>query len=99
MNQESWVYILANQARTVFYVGVTNDLHRRYLEHSQGVNDSFTRLYHCHCLLFYERHATMLDAIAREKQLKGWTRAKKLALIRSVNPWLYDYAQQWGWAP
>ncbi len=85
-----YVYILSNQHRTVLYVGVTNDLVRRMYEHQQGFVEGFTKQYHCHDLLYYEQFATAYDAITREKQLKRWSRAKKLERIRVMNAKLRD---------
>ena len=85
-----YVYILSNQHRTVLYVGVTNDLIRRIYEHQQEFVEGFTKQYHCHDLLYYEQFATAYDAITREKQLKCWSRAKKLERIRTMNPELRD---------
>ena len=74
------------------YVGVTNDLRRRVLEHKSGEIDGFTKRYRCHALLYYEVHPDIRDAIAREKQIKGWLREKKERLIRSINPGRVDLA-------
>lgn len=84
-----YVYILTNKNRTVFYVGVTNNLERRLLEHQQNVQDqtnSFTGRYRCIYLIYYEEYQWIQMAIAREKEIKGWRREKKLALIRTTNP-------------
>ena len=84
-----YVYILTNKNRTVFYVGVTNNLERRLLEHQQNVQDqmnSFTGRYRCIYLVYYEEYQWIQMAIAREKEIKGWRREKKLALIRTINP-------------
>ncbi|GAB3841893.1 GIY-YIG nuclease family protein [Hymenobacter jeollabukensis] len=87
-----FVYILPNQARTVLYIGVTNDLERRLHEHSQGLGDAgkFTGRYQCNLLIYFESSPDATQAIAREKQLKKWSRAKKEALITALNP---------GWTP
>ena len=83
-----FVYILTNQARTVLYIGVTNDLERRLYEHSQGLGDAgkFTGRYQCNLLVYFEYSPDATQAIAREKQLKKWSRAKKEALIATLNP-------------
>jgi putative endonuclease len=80
------VYILANRFRTVYYIGMTNDLARRLREHRSGRGSGFTARYRLTDLIYAETHPTPRDAIRREKQLKGWRRAKKLDLIRTVNP-------------
>ena len=85
-----WVYILSNKTHSVLYIGVTNDLYRRYFEHRNGVIEGFTKKYRCYSLLYYESYSYIEDAIAREKELKGWSREKKETLIRSLNPyWNY----------
>jgi len=83
-----YVYILSNAAKTVLYTGVTNNLHRRIIEHYQerGKPATFAGRHHAHHLLYYETTPYILNAIAREKQIKGWSRAKKDKLISSVNP-------------
>jgi len=87
-----YVYILTNPTKTVLYIGVTNDLRRRLYEHSTGRGDvgKFTGKYQADLLIYFEVCPDATQAIAREKQLKGWTRAKKERLINSVNP---------GWKP
>jgi len=80
-----WVYLLASRTR-VLYVGVTNDLARRVAEHRAGTGGAFTRRYHVHRLVYAEEHSDVRDAIRREKTIKGWTRARKLALIDATNP-------------
>ncbi|RTQ50719.1 GIY-YIG nuclease family protein [Hymenobacter gummosus] len=74
-----FVYILSNPARTVLYVGVTNNLERRLCEHSLGLGDAgkFTGRYQCNLLVYFEISPDAVQAIAREKQLKNWSRAKK----------------------
>ena len=81
-----YVYILTNEHNTVLYTGITNDLRRRVYEHRMGINEGFTKQYQVHKLIYVESCHNVKDAIAREKQLKGWTRAKKKALIETVNP-------------
>ena len=81
-----YLYILTNKTNTVLYIGVTNDLHRRLYEHKNGQIEGFTKKYHTHKLVYYEEHAEITEAIAREKQLKRWTRAKKNWLVETKNP-------------
>ncbi|MBO5111325.1 MAG: GIY-YIG nuclease family protein [Clostridia bacterium] len=81
-----YVYILSNKADTVLYVGVTNDITRRVAEHSSERIESFTKRYHVHKLIYYEEYTNINDAIAREKQIKHWSRMKKNILIASKNP-------------
>jgi putative endonuclease len=80
-----YVYILASISRTL-YVGVTNDLERRAAEHVEGLTRDFTAKYHVKRLVYFEGFEEIEAAIAREKQLKRWRRAKKIELIESLNP-------------
>lgn len=83
-----YVYILTNPSKTVLYIGFTNNLERRLKEHriAKDTKKSFAGRYHCYNLVYYEIHQYVLNAIAREKELKKWSRKKKEALIASVNP-------------
>jgi putative endonuclease len=83
-----YVYIITNSTRAVLYTGITNDLEQRIFEHYhyRGTTFSFTSKYFAYYLLYYECFEYVEDAIAREKQIKGWTRNKKLALIKEFNP-------------
>ena len=92
-----WVYILGNYHRNVLYVGITNDLYRRFKEHRDGVVDGFTKKYHCHALLYYEEFQYVEEAIAREKELKAFRREKKDIVIKRQNPDLKDLAIALGW--
>lgn len=89
------VYILSNYARTVFYIGMTNNLERRIREHRNNEGSVFTTKYKCHYLVYYEDYADVNNAIAREKQLKNWQRKWKIELIRKENPDLIDLAKDW----
>jgi putative endonuclease len=80
------VYIMASQTRGTLYIGVTSDLSRRVYEHKEGLTPSFTGRYGCKRLVWYEEHYDIRDAIAREKALKKWPRARKIALIEALNP-------------
>ena len=80
------VYILASKRNGTLYTGVTSNLQKRLQEHQSETSDGFTKKYHVHTLVYFEVHETMEDAISREKQIKGGSRKKKLALIESVNP-------------
>lgn len=90
-----WVYIMANKTGTM-YVGMTDDLERRVWEHKHDVNEGFTKRYQLHMLVYYEDTNDVWAAIAREKQLKGWKRSRKLALVWSMNPAWQDLAEGWG---
>jgi len=81
-----YVYILASERRGTLYVGVTADLLHWVEEHKNGAVAGFTKKYHVHMLVYYEEHQYIEDAIVREKQLKKWNRAWKIALIERDNP-------------
>ncbi len=86
MMNDYYVYILTNAHNTVLYIGVTNNIVRRAYEHKMEINEGFTKDYQVHKLIYVENCHNIKDAVAREKQLKGWTRKKKEALIAKVNP-------------
>jgi len=87
------VYIMTNSHRTVLYVGVTSDLRQRIAQHRAGVHPSaFTRRYNVDRLVYFETTSDIQAALRREKQLKGWRREKKIALIEKVNPEWVDLA-------
>jgi putative endonuclease len=92
-----WVYILANKRQTVLYVGVTNDLTRRLWEHQHGPAQLhiFTSKYNVTKLVYYEQFGSILEAIAREKQIKSWSRANKDELISNANPEWADLSEAW----
>ena len=85
MAKEFAVYIITNLSKTL-YTGMTNDLARRVVEHKSKEVDGFTKDYNITRLVYYEFFDSPEDAIRREKQIKGWLRKKKVALIESVNP-------------
>ena len=89
-----YVYIMMNGVRTL-YIGVTNDLMRRVYEHKQKLADGFTKKYNITMLVYYEATSNVEAAITREKQLKGWLRSKKIAVIESMNPKWIDLSQEW----
>lgn len=93
-NRSYWVYIMTNRSGTL-YIGVTNNLARRVYEHQHHVSPGFTSRYRIDRLVHAESFSEILDAIAREKQLKNWSRARKLDLIRENNPDLSDLAEEW----
>ncbi|MGD0282464.1 MAG: GIY-YIG nuclease family protein [Dissulfurispiraceae bacterium] len=93
MEKYFYVYIMTNAHNTVLYTGVTSDLKRRCYEHKEKLVEGFTKKYNITKLVFYEVFRDVYTAIAKEKQLKGGSRAKKLNMIHSMNPeWkdLYD---------
>ena len=84
-----YVYILTNKTKTVLYVGVTNNLKERLYSHKNPLpfSKAFTAKYRCYYLVYYEHFFEIEAAIKREKQIKGWSRAKKNALITGFNPY------------
>ena len=90
-----WVYILSSNSGTL-YLGVTDSLTRRMLEHKGGAIEGFASKYHCDRLVYYEEFDNIFKAISREKQLKGWRRSRKIALLQSVNPRWADLAEHVG---
>ena len=81
-----YVYILTNCDNFTVYIGLTNDIKRRLYEHRNGQIEGFTKKYHINKLVYYEEYSEITQAIAREKQLKHWTRLKKNNLIETINP-------------
>ena len=93
MERQYYIYIMTNQRNTVLYTGVTNDLKRRCFEHREKLVEGFTSRYNITKLVYYEVCQDVVAAISREKQIKGGSRAKKVALVNKMNPgWkeLYD---------
>jgi putative endonuclease len=86
MRKQYYVYIMTNQHNTVLYTGMTNDLQRRAYEHRTGRGGGFTSRYNVNKLVYYEGTGDVNAAIAREKQIKGGSRQKKLDLIEAMNP-------------
>jgi predicted GIY-YIG superfamily endonuclease len=86
LSREPCVYILANRRQGTLYTGVTSNLAERVFQHREGLTPGFSSRYACNRLVFYERYERMDEAIAREKQIKGGSRARKIALIEAVNP-------------
>ena len=89
------VYILTNASRRTLYTGVTSRIDLRTFQHKHKVHNGFTAKYNVHRLVYYERYSDPWSAIAREKQIKGWLRAKKIALIESVNQRWDDLTGNW----
>ncbi|MGI8475326.1 MAG: GIY-YIG nuclease family protein [Thermomicrobiales bacterium] len=93
-----FTYIMSNDSKTL-YTGMTNNLERRVWQHKAGSTMGFTTLYRCTALVWCEAFPDPLSAIAREKQIKGWIRAKKLALIEEANPGWADLSAEWEGMP
>jgi putative endonuclease len=90
-----YVYMLTNWNNKVLYTGVTNNLERRLYEHKKGLVDGFTKKYNVHKLAYFESTEDINSAIAREKQIKGWTRAKKNDLVEHMNKDWHDLSEDW----
>jgi putative endonuclease len=88
-------YIVASRSGTL-YIGMTNNLYVRVMQHKEGKIEGFTAAYKCDRLVYWESFDEVIKAINREKQLKGWRRSKKMALIESMNPRWADLAEHWG---
>ncbi len=89
-----YAYMVASRSRTL-YIGVTGSLHKRVFEHKRKWYEGFSSTYQCNRLVWYEGFVHANNAIAREKQLKGWARAKKTALIEKSNPTWEDLSEGW----
>ena len=90
-----WVYALTNKPNGTLYVGVTNSIERRMWEHKTGAVTGFTKQYGLKRLVYFEEYRDVTEAISREKEIKGWLRVKKAALIRKDNPLWRDLAEDW----
>ncbi len=93
--KQYFVYILANKSK-MLYTGVTSNLERRLFEHKQHLVEGYTKRYKITKLVYYDETNDVTAAIAREKQIKGWLRQKKIALIESMNPEWKDLSEEWG---
>ncbi len=94
MKKTFFVYILASKSK-VLYIGMTNNLARRLLEHKKKLVQGFTSKYNINRLVYYEEHNNPEEAILREKQIKGWVRIKKIELIEEINPGWKDLSEGW----
>ena len=90
-----WVYVLASKPWGTLYVGVTSDIELRVFQHKTGRFEGFTKRYGIKLLVYFEEHGTAADAIHREKRIKKWSRAQKIALIRTNNPDWCDLVANW----
>ncbi len=90
-----YVYLMSNATNSTLYIGVTNNLQRRVYEHKNELTEGFTKRYHIHKLVYFENTTDVRAAIEREKQLKGWSRARKDALVATMNPEWKDLSLQW----
>ena len=94
MSKEYYVYIMTNKSQTL-YTDVTSNLMRRVHEHKNKLIEGFASKYNIHILVYYESTSNVHAALAREKQIKGWLRSKKIALIESMNPKWKDLSEEW----
>jgi len=95
MRRHYYVYILTSRSYTTLYTGMTGAGEARMIQHRNGLVSGFTSRYNVDRLVYLEETQDVNEAIAREKQIKGWTRAKKIALIESMNPEWRDLAEAW----
>ena len=94
MDKDYYVYIMTNKSRTL-YIGVTSNLEKRGYEHKNKLIEGFTKKYNIIRLVYFEQTRDVNSAIAREKQIKGWLRKKKIALIEKANPYWEDLSGDW----
>ena len=94
MERSFYVYILSNRSKTL-YTGMTNNLEKRIFEHKNKMVEGFTSRYNLDQLVYFEETNDVQEAIAREKQIKGWIRKKKIALIEGKNPKWADLSKNW----
>ena len=90
-----YVYMLTNWNNKVLYTGITNNLERRVYEHKNKLVEGFTAKYNVNKLVYFDYTSDVSSAIAREKEIKGWTRQKKNELIQSINPEWKDLSELW----
>jgi putative endonuclease len=95
MEKLSYVYMMGSASRRALYTGVTVHLRKRVFEHKHDLIEGFSSKYKCHRLVYFEEFTSVVDAIAREKQIKGWRREKKDKLVQSINPGWKDLAADW----
>jgi len=96
MKEQAYIYFLSNAHNNVLYIGVTNDIIRRIAEHKAKINKGFTYKYNCNKLVYYETFKLIVDAIAREKQLKNWKREWKDKLVTDFNHEWKDFSEEIG---
>ena len=94
MIEAAYVYMMTNKPYGTLYTGVTSDLVKRIWQHREGLVDGFTKQHGLKSLVWYEQHASMLEAIAREKRIKRWHRDWKVNLIQAMNPTWDDLFEQ-----
>ena len=92
--KQFYVYIMTNKSKTL-YTGVTNNLEQRVYEHKSKLIEGFTKKYNITKLVYYEMTDDVQSAIEREKQIKGWLRRRKIALVEAANPEWADLSEEW----
>jgi putative endonuclease len=95
LDNYAYMYMMSSSSRRAVYTGVTTFLQQRVYEHKYDLQPGFTRKYKCHRLVYFERYANITAAIAWEKEVKGWRREKKNALVESMNPTWKDLSEGW----
>jgi putative endonuclease len=95
MKKEFSVYVMTNKTNSVFYTGITSNLEQRVNQHKSHLIEGLTKLYKICKLIYFETYLDPNQAIAREKQIKNWTRKKKLALVAKINPNFKDLNSSW----
>jgi len=93
-NQQYYIYIMTNRSKTL-YVGITRDIIKRVFQHKSKLVPGFTKKYNISKLVYYDVTSDINSALKREKQIKGWLRSKKIALIESLNPDWNDLSEDW----
>jgi len=94
LEKNYYIYIMTNKWNNVLYTGITNDLKRRVFEHKNKIIKGFTERYNINKLVYYEIYDDVYNAIQREKQIKSWSRKKKIELIKSLNPEFKDLYEE-----
>ena len=92
-SESYYIYILVNKDNNVMYIGITNNLHRRLREHRNEETEGFTKKYHLHKLVYFEKFSSPQAAIKREKEIKGWTRKRKNDRVTQYNPKWEDQSE------
>jgi putative endonuclease len=98
-NHDYWLYILTNKPRTTLYIGITNNIVRRFSQHRRGEMEGFMKRYQLTHLVWIEHFRDVRHAIACEKKLKGWRRSRKIELIEQANPRWLDPSDNWEQQP
>ena len=95
MEKVAYVYMMSSSSRRALYTGITSRFRHRVFEHKKDLVEGFSSKYKCHRWVYFERFERIVDAIAREKEIKGWRQEKKNKLIESINPSWNDLAADW----